>query len=441
MNKLLKRFLSVFAICMVMFSSGAGLASTLNLDGGGDTSLVGEGFSDIIPETNWATPKNRKDLIDNMSNDFTKFAPNTVQLVDDYVPMEAKIGIAMMNGLTRMGEILDMSLMRFAIIFIFIAYAFWLMMETYKMMTEGKGGAMELGTAAVKKLLMISLWFMVLDFGAAKLFMWVMGPIVGVGTYLADFILNAVTGAAGVKLPDTCAAIHQYTIANTPQNMLIDATAAADLMCVPSRMSGFFQTAIAAGWQWMRAGIGNSALTFVTGLVFVILFFFNAWKFAIMAFGIIADLFLGILMLPFTAISECVSKTSYKGTAGNIYNAFAGMFTVESLDAQISRFVNASLYFVSLSIVIGLCTALLSATIDTNIASAVPTIETAGFITTLLTGCLVLYLAMQTDKLVGDLGGKVNTAIGDQINKDINGLWKAIQKQASGWYKAYKGDK
>ncbi len=411
---------------------GAAVASTSNLDG--------DGFSDINAETNWATDKNRHALTTTMNNDFKNFAPQKVQLVKDYVPAEAKIGLAMMNGLARAGDILDISLVRFAKIFIIIAYAFWLMLETYKMMKDGKGAIMTLAQSAVKKGLMIILWFLVLDFGPAKLFMWVMGPIVGVGTYLADVILGAVTGAAGVTLPDTCGPIHHYAIENTAPNMLIDATAAADLMCVPTRMSGFFQTAIAAGWQWMRAGIGHSALTFITGLVFVIMFFVNAWKFAIMAFGVIADLFLGILMLPFTAISETVSKTSFKGAAGDIYNAFAGMFKVESLNDQISRFINAALYFISLSVVIGLCTALLSTTINTNMAATIPTIETGDFVTTLLIGCLVLYLAMQTDKIVGDLGGKVNTAIGDQINKDLNGLWKSFSSQVSGWYKAWKKD-
>ena len=77
-------------------------------------------------------------------------------------------------------------------------------------------------------------------------------------------------------------------------------------------MSGFAYAAIQAGWRWIIAGFGNSAFAITCGLATIIGFIYLAWKFAFVAFGVIADLFLGIMMLPFTAIAETVGKTSHE---------------------------------------------------------------------------------------------------------------------------------
>ena len=72
-------------------------------------------------------------------------------------------------------------------------------------------------------------------------------------------------------------------------------------------------TAVAAGWKWMIAGIGTSAFTTLVGAAFIVIFIYNGFKFALMGLGVIVDLFLGVFMLPFTAIAETINKTSYKG--------------------------------------------------------------------------------------------------------------------------------
>ena len=102
------------------------------------------------------------------------------------------------------------------------------------------------------------------------------------------------------------------------------------------------------------------------------------------------------------------------------------MFKPESLSNQIQRFINAAIYFVSLSIVIALCAALLSGTVDANLAAEVPSLENSGFIVTLLTGALVAYLANQADKIATDLGGKVNDSFGKQFGGDVKKLWDNI---------------
>ena len=367
------------------------------------------------------------------------------QIVRDYVPIEARVGIAMMNALTHVAKILDTSLVQFMVVFIIVMYLFWIMFEAYNFIARGDGNVQKLIMDIGKKAIWIIIWITILEMGPAKLFMWVMGPIVSIGTYLADFILNAIASVSGAILPDTCGAIREYAVANTAPDMLMDANAAADLMCVPTRLSGFFTTAIAVGWKWMIGGIGKSAFSFVIGAIFVVVFAWNTWKFALMALGVIMDLFLGVLMLPFTALAETITPTSYKGLAGNIFNGFLKLFDVGTvkLDAQINRFIKAAIYFVSLSIVIAVCAGLLYGIIGTNMANQIPTLENDGFIPALLTGLLVAYLANRADEFAQKIGGvdKPNDSFGKQFGEDIKTLANDTYKVAKDWAKAIAENK
>ena len=285
---------------------------------------------------------------------------------------------------------------------------------------------MDFAVNLFKKGGVIIIWSIILQFGPTQVFMWIMGPIITVGTYLSDLILNAVANVVGTELPDTCTAIRDYVATNASAGMIMDAATAADILCLPTRFSGFFATAISAGFHWMGAGIGFSAFSILVGVVFIIVFLYTGFKFLLMALGVIMDLFLSVLMLPFTAIAETIKSTSYKGIAGDIFNGFLGLFKPESLENQILRFINAAIYFVSLSIVIAVCTALLSGVMDANLASEVPTLENSGFVPTLLTGCLVAYLANRADKIATDIGGKIDDSFGKKFGEDAKKLGKNI---------------
>ncbi len=379
-------------------------------------------MADVGDHGNWATADNIELFKLRMTSDIEQFQPKPI--VSDYVPFEAKIGLAMMNGFSIVADVLDSSLVRFAIIFMIIAYIFWSIFEAYNMMKNGSS-AMDFAVNLFKKGGVIIIWSIILQFGPTQVFMWIMGPIISVGTYMSNLILNAIAGAIGTELPDTCAAIRDYAAANTSGNMLIDANAAADILCVPTRLSGFFTTAVVAGWKWMIAGIGTSAFTVLVGATFIVIFLYTGFKFLLMGLGVIMDLFLSVLMLPFTAIAETIKSTSYKGIAGDIFNGFLGLFKPESLSRQIQRFIDAAIYFVSLSIVIAVCAALLSGTVDANLASEIPTLENDGFIITLLTGCLVAYLANRADKIATeDIGGKIDTSFGKKFGDDVKRLGK-----------------
>lgn len=420
-------FVAVLAAVLVTSAFGA----TANLPMG-----------DIGDHGTWATENNREKLLTNITHDVEQFGGDFQnQLVRDYVPLEAKIGLAFMNALSFISGVLDSSLVRFVILFMFIAFAFWIAFETYNTMKSGKGDITKLLLEIVKKGTMIAVWVIILRFGPAKLFMWVMGPIVSVGTYVSDLILGAVAESAGADLPNTCAAIRDYAVAHTSANNIVDATAAADLLCVPTRMSGFCYTAIAAGWKWIVSGIGTSAFSVVGGIVFIVSFIVLAWKFAFMALGVIADLFLGVMMLPFTALTQTIGSTSYKGIAGNIFNQFLGIFSAEKLDKQIERFVQSALYFVSLSIVVAFCAAMMSGVIDTDLASRVPNLNPGGFIETLLVVALTWWFASRGTEIAGKLGGKITTKVGDQMRGDVTTLWNKTYGTAKDWWKIIRDGK
>ena len=431
--KLIRKFLSKIIVAIAcIFISLSAIAET-NMPSGD----IGD-YGTFATEQNMTSFK--KSLVGE-NGDLIQFQETfQQQLVRDYVPVEARVGISMMNALTHVAKILDTSLVPFMVAFIIVMYLFWIMFEAYNFISRGDGNVQKLIMDIGKKAIWIIIWIAILEIGPAKLFMWAMGPIVSIGTYLADFILNAIAAVSGAILPDTCGAIHEYAVANTTPDMLMDANAAADLMCVPTRLSGFFTSAIAVGWKWMIAGIGRSAFSFVMGAIFVAVFVWNTWKFALMALGVIMDLFLGVLMLPFTALAETITPTSYKGLAGNIFNGFLKLFDVGTvkLDAQINRFVNAAIYFVSLSIVIAVCAGLLYGIIGTNMANEIPTLENDGFIPALLTGLLVAYLANRADEFAKDIGGgaSVDDSFGKKFGEDIKTLANDTYKTAKDWAKA-----
>lgn len=447
---MIKKFIAL--CCLIFALSGNALAAS-NMPTG-DVGNFGV----------WATDHNRDLFVNNLTDDITAFQSEFQNkiLVKDYVPIEARVGRAFIGGMSMISNVLERSLVRFVTIFLITMFAFWIALEAYHMMKETQKSR-ELVEEIIKKGLLITIWIFIIEQGPAQLFMWIMGPIITIGTYLSDLILNSVTSTVGVSLPDTCNAIHNYVANSHSQFAIMSSDQVANLLCLPTRLSGFFYTAVAAGWKWMLAGIGTSAFTFITGAVFVVIFIYNIWKFALMSLSVIADLFLGVMMLPFTAIAQTFGgksstntpfgvaidafgtggngKTNYKGYAGEIFNGFLDLFALKnfSLDSQIKKFINAMIYFVSLSIVIALCAAILSGVVDANLAATVPTLQNDDFMTTLIVGCLVAYLAAKAGDIAKKIGGNIDEGFGKKVNDDLKKIWGNTTKTAKDWWKIARG--
>lgn len=429
MKNIIKKFL-LFVVCFAFIGTAAAVESNLVTGDIGDFGA-------------WTTEHNRNELVQNVQNDLNGFESGFErEYVETGVPIEAKLGFAFMRALTHTAHILDNSLVRFVNIFLIVAFIFWVMFEAYRIIKDDKVKAMPTIEDIIKKAIILAMWLIILGIGLPRLFGMIMGPIVAFGSYVANLILDSVAKFGGFELSDTCAAIKNYAITHMTDTSIIDAETAADIMCVPTRMSGFYYGAIKFGWQLMGSGLGTSTFTFLMGLVFVCLFIYTAFKFAFVAFGVIADLFLVIILLPFTAIAETVQKTSYKGIAGDIYNQFLGIFHASNLSSQVRKFIDAAIYFVALAIVVSIGGSLLASAVTLNSETHIITILDGNFFTLLATGALVAYIATHADDIAKSVvGGKdkmIDATVGTNLQKDLKTLYGDTKKKVEEFIKALK---
>ena len=406
------------------------------------TAIIGSSYAagnapygDVGEYGNWATVDNMEKYNANLSSDVKTFQQTfqTNLHSTNFVPVEVKLGLVFMKALSSIDYVLQISLVRFVIWFLFIMYAFWIGLEAYRMIRESSDYRTVLYDIFIKGAT-IAVWVIILEIGPAKLFTMIVSPIMSLGVYLSDFILGAVAQTYNVVIPDTCATIHQYVDANTAGQMLIDSDAAANIMCLPARLSVYFYHATASAFEWMVNGFGHSATMVIVGAVCVVIFIRCIFKYAFMTLGIVADLFLTLLMLTFTALAESMPGTKETNYAGQIFSGLLKVFNTQKLSSVISKFINAAIYFVSLAIVIAICAALL-----TNIVSISTTNEfhVGSAMTMILCGSLVFYLAYKTEELVKQIGGSIDNSFSKQLQSDTKTLWGNIKGVGGKLYNAW----
>ena len=364
----------------------------------------------------WITKDNMETVNKDMSEDMTSFQNkfDTNLHSSDFVPLEVKIGLSFMKALSAIDYVSQLSLVRFTIIFLFIMYAFWVGLEAYKMIRESTDYKTVIYDI-FKKGITIAVWVMVLNYGPAKIFTILISPILSLGTYISDFILSAVAETYNIKFPDTCVTISQYVNANASDKLLVDPQTAANIMCLPARLSVYFYNAIGLSLNWILGGFGHSAAAVAMGIVSLYIFAKCILKYAFMTLGIVADLFLTLLMLPFTALAESMPTTKEDNYAGQIFSGFLGVFNTKKLSEVISIFINTAIYFVSLAIVVGVAAVLLSYIVKTDSTS---TYVVGSAMVNILCGALVLHIIDKADELAKDIGGSINNSFGEKLKTE-----------------------
>lgn len=375
------------------------------------------------PKT-WLDSSNIQTFNKNISNDFEHFQPNINLDSKTFVPIEARIGLMLMKALSAVDVVLQISLVRFAVIFLLFMYVFWVGLEAYKLIRDS-GDYKQAFYNIFKQGITIGIWIMILQYGPAKIFGLVVSPILSLGNYLSDFILGAVAETYKVNIPDTCGAIHNYVNTNKSLELLVDPDTAANIMCLPSRISIYFYHATATAFQWIKYGFGHSVTMIIVGIVSIVIFIKCIFKYAFMALAVIADLFLRLLMLPFTALAESMPSSSEKNIPGQVFNGFLKIFNTQKLSDVLSAFVNVAIYFVSLSIIITICAVLLTNIISLNGDNSY---SIGSAITTIISGCFILYIAKRTDEMVGKLGGGIDSPLRKQFMDDAKLLWDKTKK-------------
>lgn len=382
---------------------------------------------------NWVNKTNIEAFNQNLSKDAIAYQNQFQSYIStsDFVPVEAKVGLVFMKALSAIDYVLQTSLVRFTIVFLIIAYMFWIGLEAYKMIRESTNYK-TVFFDIFKKGFIIAIWLLVLNYGPAKIFGIIISPILGVGIYLSNFILNTIADTYHINIPDTCATIHQYVDANAGQ-LLVDSDTAANIMCLPARLSVYFYHAVGEALQWVLYGFKHSIVAILVGIYCVFIFIKCILKYAFMTLGIVADLFLRLLMLPFTALAEAMPSSSEKNIAGQVFNGFLKMFNTQKLSDIINAFINTAVYFVSLSVVIGICAALLTNIISVN---ANGTYNVSSAMTTLLCGVIIAYLANKTDEFAKKLGGSIDNSFGKQLEDTTKTLFNSVKNTGSKVFKA-----
>lgn len=428
MKKIMKKFLSKISIAIMALIFCVPHSFAL------DEPAVVTG--DIGDFGTWATEPNRQAILTDITNDVNALTSKfNQQYANTGVPVEAKLGIALVGGLAFVTEILDMSLVKFVSVFLVIAFLFLLSFDIYKKMTDGKGISKDDIKDWVKRSVILAIWLVLLGGGLRQLFSLLMGPIVGLGSYISGMIIDSVFATGNVQISDTCLAIKQYAASNLGTSSVIDAETAGNIMCVPTRLSEFYYSAIKYGWSLVAGGLGVSVFTVLVGLAFVALFTYAAFKFAFVAFGVISELFLVIIMLPFTAINETIGKTTYTGIPGQIFNSFLGLFKSSSLSDQVNKFIQTAIYFISMAIVVAIGGAILANAVSLNQKTGALTVVNGDTLTLLISGALVAYLAMHIDDIVKQIGGAIDFAkdksnLGTVLEGDVMNILKDQKNKA-----------
>ena len=294
-----------------------------------------------------------------------------------------------------------------------------------------------------KRGLIIAFWSILLKYGGAKLFEGLLSPILALSTYISTAILDTVAQAYNLDIQDTCQAIHDYVNTSGIQDneLLLGKEAAANIMCVPGRFSVYFYKAVGLGFKWFGQGflIGQPTTKIIVGGVCIVMFVKSIFKYAFMTLGVVADLFLTLVMLPFTALAESMPATKEKGYFGQTFNGFLKVLNTKKLSDIIAVFVNAAVYFVSLSIVMSICAALLNGITSINTAN---TDRLDAMMIVVLCGCLILHFTNKIEDFAKQIGGSIDNSFGKKLEGDAKTLAKDTQNISSKIYKDWlKKDK
>ena len=116
------------------------------------------------------------------------------------------------------------------------------------------------------------------------------------------------------------------------------------------------------------------------------------------------------------------------------------MFNTESfsLSAQVKKFIDASVYFIALSIAVAIGGALLANGLQIDSQTHIIKIIKGDRITMMLIGALVAYIAVHVDDIAKTLGGGIEYTLGTELSNDVTNLYKGAKKRLEEFIKNVK---
>ena len=362
-----------------------------------------------------------EDIKQLVGDSFKGFFNEDGTLAEGAVPIEAKVGKFFMAALSEVSRAIYSKLRPFLNALVICLFMFWVFMEAWWTLKITQD-SWDLAERVLKRGIWIAVLTLIMNNDPARIFMVLAGPMITVGVAMSKLIMDGTVRLLGTNLPDTCAAIREWLRNDT--SMIISGAEAADLLCIPTRAAAYFYTFVWTGLKWMAEGL--FAPKFLLGAIFVLLFIYNIWKFALTALGVITDLFFVLLFLPFTIVSECFPEkdTKYNGFFKPVWTSMASIVQRVALKDQIQKFVSAVIYFIVLSIVSTICVILISGT-NQFVYQATGS-SGADSVTVLIIGCLVAYLMNRSEEIAKKIEATIDASAGERFGSAIVGMGKSV---------------
>ncbi|MDR0319556.1 MAG: hypothetical protein LBH81_02340 [Rickettsiales bacterium] len=343
--------------------------------------------------------------------------PNAASLETKGVPLDIRAGLLVVEGLSTVAMLIYKNLIDVIIWLLFIFFAFWWGLEAWSVV-YAKSKISDTVKKAVKKGIIITVAVFVLKSNPAEWFMILMSAVARVGNYAADLFL---TEATGMGISQSCAAVHAMVVAGGNSFGFLGPENVASVLCMTGRITEFFWTALSQSFALIGTGIGTNVALAVLGVAGVALFLWCAVKFTIMTLGVVVDMTLMLMFLPFVAFKESFKDGWSKDApfASAIFERIANSFGGGDISGQIKKLVQVLIYIIAVALISSICYLLMKGILAENGNSMVYT---------LLGGALCAYLISQTDKIATQMGGAVDKEWTGKIQENVNSLAAAAKK-------------
>ncbi|MDR0448902.1 MAG: hypothetical protein LBG89_00365 [Rickettsiales bacterium] len=335
----------------------------------------------------------------------------------DNIPLDIRASMFVIEGLSTIAMIVYKNLLDVMIWLLVVFFAFWFGLEAWSVM-ETKTPIGDAAKKIVKKAAIISVAIFVLNTNPAEWFMMFLGAAAHVGNYAADLFLGAATG---MGVAQTCGDTLAYVALHGGSFGFLGPENVANVICMTGRITEFFWTGLSESLALIKSGIGSNVAFSVMGVAGAALFLWCVVRFAILTLGVVVDMTLMLMFLPFAAFKESFKDGWPKdaGAAGAMIEKIANAFGGDDISGQIRKFVQVIIYVIAISIVASICYLLMKGVAQQN---------GNNFIYLALGGAVCAYMISQTEKIAEMMGGVVDREWAGEIRKNLESLATAAQK-------------
>ncbi|MDR2685444.1 MAG: hypothetical protein LBB23_01570 [Rickettsiales bacterium] len=335
--------------------------------------------------------------------------PTSADFRANNAPLDVHASLIIVGGLSQVASIIYDNLLDLIIFMIWIFFAFWLGIKAWDLMRT-KIQLMPFLESAAKKLIFVVIGTALLASNPAELFMMFMGGVSALGNAASNLFLSD-TGVGRVS--ETCADVAAWVKASGGDIKFLTSQSVGDIICLTGRTTSFFYNGIGTFLGMMTKGV----LEAVIGAAGAVVFLWCIFKFAFITLGVVVDVVLMLMFLPFTIFSEIFKGDDWGDTMilSDAMKSFAGIFGGDGISALIQKMIQVVIYIVSISLV---------AAISFLFMRAVP----KDFLNLLIGGALTAYMIYKADVLAKKMGGAVDDKFAKLLEQNTTAIYNNTLK-------------